>query len=37
MCDHDFITTEEGTTIHGWHLHIYKCLGCGLLDYKVET
>jgi len=36
MCEHkEFKLVLEGVTIHGGHIHIYKCK-CGLLDYKIE-
>ena len=35
-CEHDWVETIEGTTIHGDHLHVYECLLCDLKDYKIE-
>lgn len=37
MCSHkDFVTLGGGTTIHGTHLNLYKCIKCGCLDYNLD-
>ena len=39
MNKHKHIWDEvyEGPTIHGTHLHVYKCSGCELLDHSREV
>lgn len=37
MCEHQFVLLEEGTTIKGEHIHLYRCVYCGLFDYSIEA
>jgi hypothetical protein len=36
MCQHQFKQETDGTTIQGYHLHVWKCNYCGLYDFKLE-
>lgn len=36
-CEHtQWVEVEQGTTIKGEHLHVYKCSQCGMLDIGTE-
>ena len=35
-CSHKWITVWDTHTIRGTHLHLYRCMHCGEVDYKIE-